>query len=47
MTGKEAVVTHSAGMFGHFCGLDHIHFLSVFRHDYGVVLFFVLIHRGP
>lgn len=30
------------GMFGHFCGLNNIHFFSMFRHDYRMVL----IHHG-
>ena len=47
MISKETVITHSAGMSGHFCGLDHIHLLSAFRLDYRVVLIFVLIPHGP
>lgn len=44
---KTAVihVTENRRMFVHFCGLAMFVFLSVFRHDYGVVLF-VLIHHS-
>lgn len=40
VTGEEAAVTHPLGKeYLTFCGLDNIHALSVFGHDYGVVLF--------
>ena len=32
--------------FGHFCGLENVHVLSVFTHDYRVVFIFVLNHHG-
>lgn len=40
--GKEAAVTYVSqdkGESGHFCGLENVPVLSVFRHDYRVVLF--------
>lgn len=49
MIGKEVVVIHTGwerDIFGHFCGLSNIHVLSVFKCDYQVILFFVLIHCG-
>lgn len=33
-------------IFGHFCGLDKVFILSVFRHDYRVIVVFVSIHQG-
>ena len=38
--GKEAAVTHISQdreMFGHLCGLENSHVLTVFRHDHEVV----------
>lgn len=49
MIGEEAVVIHASwerDMFRHFCSLGNVHVLSVFKHDYWVILFFVLIHCG-
>lgn len=42
LIGKETSVpqvSQDKGLFGHFCYLDNAHVLSVFRHDYKVVLF--------
>ena len=40
--GKEAVFPFSRDreVFGPLCGLGHVAILSIFRGDYGVVLFF-------
>lgn len=35
VVGEEAAVTHvgqDGGIFGHFCWLDNVHVLAVFRH---------------
>lgn len=36
---KKQHISQVRGLFGHFCGLDNVHVLSVFTRDYGVVLF--------
>ena len=39
---KESAVTQSSQdgrMFGHSCGLNYVHVLSVFGYDYEMVLF--------
>lgn len=46
---KEAAVIHISQdrrMFGHFCGLDTVHVMSLCRHGYGVALVFVLTHHS-